>query len=194
VIQIKTKDKEGYDAVKVAYGNAKERNVNKPSAGIFKKAGVSPARYMKEIRFDDIAGYEIGQKIECGAFVKGDKVDVSGVTKGRGYTGTIQRWNTHRGPMAHGAGPVHRHQGSLGANSSPSRVFKNKKMPGQYGAERVTVQNLEVVKVDSARNILMIAGGIPGADGGLVFIRNTCKKASSSKWFREPKAAASAKK
>lgn len=183
VVQVKTVDKDGYDAVKVGFGSVKEKNVNKPTAGQFKQAGVAPRKYMKEFRFADCSSYAVGGEIKCDVFAAGDHVDVVGTSKGRGYTGTIQRWNTHCGPKAHGSG-YHRGVGSLSANSSPSRVFKNKKMPGQYGHERVTVQNLEVVKVDAARNIILIAGGIPGPKDSLVIVKESLKKSRGSKWFK----------
>lgn len=183
VVQVKTVDKDGYDAVKVGFGSVKEKNVNKPTAGQFKQAGVAPRKYMREFRFADCSSYAVGGEIKCDVFAAGDHVDVVGTSKGRGYTGTIQRWNTHCGPKAHGSG-YHRGVGSLSANSSPSRVFKNKKMPGQYGHERVTVQNLEVVKVDAARNIILIAGGIPGPKDSLVIVKESLKKSRGSKWFK----------
>ena len=182
-VQGKTADKDGYDAVKVGFGSVKEKNVNKPTAGQFKQAGVAPRKYMREFRFADCSSYAVGGEIKCDVFAAGDHVDVVGTSKGRGYTGTIQRWNTHCGPKAHGSG-YHRGVGSLSANSSPSRVFKNKKMPGQYGHERVTVQNLEVVKVDAARNIILIAGGIPGPKDSLVIVKESLKKSRGSKWFK----------
>ena len=183
VVQVKTAEKDGYDAVKVGFGSVKEKNVNKPTAGQFKQAGVAPRKYMREFRFADCSSYAVGGEIKCDVFAAGDHVDVVGTSKGRGYTGTIQRWNTHCGPKAHGSG-YHRGVGSLSANSSPSRVFKNKKMPGQYGHERVTVQNLEVVKVDAARNIILIAGGIPGPKDSLVIVKESLKKSRGSKWFK----------
>lgn len=183
VVQVKTVDKDGYDAVKVGFGSVKEKNVNKPTAGQFKQAGVAPRKYMREFRFADCSSYAVGGEIKCDVFAAGDHVDVVGTSRGRGYTGTIQRWNTHCGPKAHGSG-YHRGVGSLSANSSPSRVFKNKKMPGQYGHERVTVQNLEVVKVDAARNIILIAGGIPGPKDSLVIVKESLKKSRGSKWFK----------
>lgn len=192
VLQVKTADKDGYEAVKVAFGSVKERNVNKPDMGQFKKAGIAPAKFMREFRLNNCADYKVGQAIKCDVFAKGDRVDVVGTTKGHGFSGTIKRWNTHCGPKAHGSG-YHRGVGSLGANSSPSRVFKNKKMPGQYGSERVTIKNLEVVKIDAARNLIMIAGGIPGAKNSLVTVKQSVKAPKLSKWFREP-AKAPAKK
>ena len=175
VIQIKTTGNDGYEAVKVGFGNVDEKRVNKPDAGQFKKAGVAPLKVLKEFRFDDVSAYTVGQVITVDTFAEGDKVDVVGLTKGHGFSGVIKRWNQHRLKMTHGVGPVHREVGSMGANSSPSRVFKNKHMPGQYGNERVTIQNLEIVKVDTARNVLLIKGAIPGPKGGIITVSNTVK-------------------
>ena len=175
VVQIKTKEKDGYEAVKVGFGKAEEKNLNKPDNGQFKKAGVEPQKVLKEFRVDDLAKYSVGQVLTVETFAEGDKVDVVGLTKGHGFSGVIKRWNQHRLKMTHGVGPVHREVGSMGANSSPSRVFKNKHMPGQYGNERVTIQNLEVVKVDAARNVLLIKGAIPGPKGGIVTVTDSVK-------------------
>ena len=175
VVQIKTKEKDGYEAVKVGFGKAEEKNLNKPDNGQFKKAGVEPQKVLKEFRVDDLAKYSVGQVLTVETFAEGDKVDVVGLTKGHGFSGVIKRWNQHRLKMTHGVGPVHREVGSMGANSSPSRVFKNKHMPGQYGHERVTIQNLEVVKVDAARNVLLIKGAIPGPKGGIVTVTDSVK-------------------
>ena len=175
VVQIKTTGNDGYEAVKVGFGNVDEKRVNKPDAGQFKKAGVAPLKVLKEFRFDDVSAYTVGQVITVDTFAEGDKVDVVGLTKGHGFSGVIKRWNQHRLKMTHGVGPVHREVGSMGANSSPSRVFKNKHMPGQYGNERVTNQNHEIVKVDTARNVLLIKGAIPGPKGGIITVSNTVK-------------------
>ena len=175
VVQIKTIEKDGYEAVKVGFGDVKEARLNKPAQGQFKKAGVEPKKILKEFRFDDVKSYEVGAVLTVTQFAEGDKVDVSGTTKGHGFSGVIKRWNQQRLKMTHGVGPVHREVGSMGSISSPSRVFKNKHMPGQYGHERVTVQNLEVVKVDVARNALLIKGAIPGPKGGIVTVTNSVK-------------------
>ncbi len=175
VVQIKTKEKDGYEALKVAFGEVSEKAINKPEAGQFKKAGVAPHKVLKEFRLDDLSGYSVGQVLTVETFSEGDKVDVVGITKGHGFSGVIKRWNQQRLKMTHGVGPVHREVGSMGANSTPSRVFKNKHMPGQYGNERVTVQNLEVVKVDTARNVLLIKGAIPGPKGGIITVTDTVK-------------------
>lgn len=183
VIQVKTKETDGYEAVKVAFGDIKDAKVNKPDQGQFKKANVSAKRYIKELRLDNSSEYKVGDIIDCKVFAKGDYVDVTGYTKGKGFTGPIKRWNFSLGPMAHGSG-YHRGVGSLSGSATPGRVFKNKKMAGQYGNEKVTIQNLEVVRIDEKRNVMLIAGGIPGPSKGLVVIKNSCKKApGKSKWF-----------
>ena len=178
VTMVKTVATDGYEAVQVGFGELTEQRakklLNKPEQGHFAKANVAPARYLREFRFDDISTYSVGDTIKCDVFEQGDKIDVIGTSKGHGYTGAIQRWNQHTGPMAHGS-KYHRGVGSLSANSDPSRVFKNKHMAGQYGGDRVTVQNLEVVKVDAERNLLMIKGAIPGANGSLVMVRDAVK-------------------
>lgn len=174
VVQVKTKVNDGYEAVQVGFGAIKETRVNKPEAGHFKKAGVAVKRYLRELRFADCAGYTPGQELTCDIFAEGDKVDVTGTSKGHGFSGPMQRWNMHRGPMAHGSG-YHRGVGSMGACSSPSRVFKNKKMSGQWGHEKVTVQNLTVARVDATRNLLLIKGAVPGAKGGIVVVKQSIK-------------------
>ena len=175
IVQLKTVEKDGYTAVKLGFDEVREGVLNKPEIGQFKKAGVACQRVLKEFRFDDVSSYEVGKAVTVDVFAEGDKVDVVGNTKGHGFSGVIKRWNQHKLRMTHGTGPVHREVGSMGANSSPSRVFKNKHMPGQYGNERVTVQNLEIVKVDTQRNALLIKGAIPGAVGGIVMISKSVK-------------------
>ncbi|MBR6737459.1 MAG: 50S ribosomal protein L3 [Clostridia bacterium] len=175
VVQLKSVEKDGYAAVKLGFDEVKEATLNKPEAGQFKKAGVAPQRVLKEFRFDDVSAYEVGKQVTVDVFAEGDKVDVVGTTKGHGFAGVIKRWNQHRLKMTHGTGPVHREVGSMGSISDPSRVFKNKHMPGHYGSERVTVQNLEIVKVDTARNVLLVKGAIPGAKGGIVTIQKSVK-------------------
>ena len=176
VVRKKTIDKDGYEALVVAFNQTKENRLNRPQLGVLKKANIGPHKILREFKFEDASGFEIGSEIKADIFTEGDIVDVSGTTRGRGFTGTIQRWNAHRLKMTHGVGPVHREVGSMGANSTPSRVFKNKKMPGQYGAEKVTIQNLEVVKVDSERNILLIKGCLPGPKGSIVTIKEAVKR------------------
>ena len=175
VTQKKTVETDGYEAVQLAFSELREKLVNKPRAGHFKKAGVSPKRHLKEFRLDDISAMNVGDVVAADTFASGDKVDITGITKGHGYSGVVKRWNAHKLRMTHGVGPVHRQPGSMGANSSPSRIFKNKIMPGQYGNEQVTVLNLEVVKVDTDKNLIAVKGAVPGAKGGIVFIRDSVK-------------------
>ncbi|MBE6724677.1 MAG: 50S ribosomal protein L3 [Ruminococcaceae bacterium] len=175
VTQKKTVETDGYEAVQLAFGDLREKLVNKPRAGHFKKAGVSPKRHLKEFRLEDISALNVGDVVAADTFASGDKVDITGITKGHGYSGVVKRWNAHKLRMTHGVGPVHRQPGSMGANSSPSRIFKNKIMPGQYGNEQVTVLNLEVVKVDTDKNLIAVKGAVPGAKGGIVFIRDSVK-------------------
>jgi large subunit ribosomal protein L3 len=174
VIQKKTTDHDGYDAIQVGFAQIRERLVNKPLLGHFKKAGVAASRYIKELKLDDAASYEVGQVIKADMFAEGDKVDVSGVSRGKGFQGVIKRFNQSRGPMAHGSG-YHRGVGSMSANTYPGEVFKNKKLPGHMGNVKCTVENLEVVRVDADRNILLIKGAIPGATGRMVVVRSTVK-------------------
>ena len=175
VVDLRTVERNGYSAVVCAFEEIKEGKLNKPESGLFKKAKAKPARYLREFRYDNADTYTVGSVIDCTMFGEGDMVDVSGVTKGRGFTGVIKRWNHHRLKMTHGTGPVHREVGSTGANSNPSRRIKNLKMPGQYGHEKVTIQNLKVVKVDKARGVLLIRGAVPGPKGGLVTVKETVK-------------------
>ena len=170
VVQKKTKDKDGYEAVVVAFGKTKEKSKNKPELGVFKKAQVEVKKYLREINPDNYNELEVGSEIKCNVFSEGDLVDVTGTSKGHGFSGTIKRWNARRLKMSHGTGPVHRSVGGLSANSTPSRVFKNHKMPGQFGNDRVTKQNLKVVKVDEERNLIMVKGSVPGHKDGLVSI------------------------
>ena len=178
VVQKKTVERDGYSAIQVGFKTLSESRAkklkNKPEQGHFKKAGVAATRYLREFRLDDAQNYEVGQLINVEVFAKGDAIDVTGTSKGHGYTGAILRWNQHTGPMAHGS-KYHRGVGSLSANSDPSRVFKNKHMAGQWGHERVTVQNLEVVRVDGERNLLFVKGALPGPNGGLLMIRDSIK-------------------
>ena len=170
VVQKKTTEVDGYNAVVCAFGQ-KKKNVTKPQKGIFDKAKVEACKVLKEFDLD----LEVGAVVKADTFASGDKVDVMGITKGHGFSGVIKRWNNARLRMTHGTGPVHREVGSLGANSSPSRVFKNKHMPGQYGHERVTIQNLEIVKVDADRNLILIKGNVPGAKGAVLTIKSSVK-------------------
>ncbi len=175
VTQKKTCETDGYEAVQLAFEDMREKLVTKPAAGHFKKAGVSPKRHLKEFRLEDISALNVGDVVAADTFASGDKVDITGITKGRGYTGAVKRWNAHILKMTHGTGPIHRQPGSMGANSTPSRIYKNKHMAGQYGNEQVTVLNLEVVKVDAEKNLIAVKGAVPGAKGGIVFIRDSVK-------------------
>lgn len=175
VVQIKTVEKDGYAALKLGFDETSEKNLNKPDMGQFKKAGVKPCKVLKEFRLDDLSSYTVGGEVKADVFAAGDRVDVHGVTKGRGFSGVIKRWNQHRLKETHGVGPVHREPGSMGANSTPSRVFKNKRLPGHYGVENVTIQNLEVVRVDVARNCILIKGSVPGPEGSVLTINDTVK-------------------
>ena len=175
VVQKKTVETDGYDAVQLGFEDVKEKKINKPAAGHFKKAGVSPKRHLKEFRLEGASEMNTGDVVAADTFAAGDKVDITGITKGRGYTGAVKRWGHHILKMTHGTGPVHREVGSMGACSSPSRVYKNKKMAGQYGNEQVTVLNLEVIKVDAEANLVAVKGAVPGARGGIVFIRDSVK-------------------
>ena len=174
VVQKKTVENDGYDAIQVGFGDCKDKALNKPKKGHLAKAGVANKRHLKEFRLDDISAYNVGDEIKVDVFAEGDKVDVTGISKGHGFAGTVKRWGTHRGPMTHGSG-YHRGVGSMGACSTPSRVMKNKRLPGHMGVEQVTVQNLDVVKVDAEKNIILVKGAIPGPKGGIVTIKNTIK-------------------
>ena len=174
VVQKKTAENDGYDAIQLGFVEAKEKHITKAEKGHFEKAGVSYKRHLKEFRLDDCSAINVGDVITADTFAAGDKVDVTGMTKGRGYTGAIKRWNLHLLGATHGIGPVHRQSGSMGV-IDPARIFKNKKMAGQYGNEQVTVQNLKIVKIDSEKNLIAVKGAIPGAKDGIVFIRDSVK-------------------
>ena len=175
VTQKKTIENDGYEAVQVGFGDVKVARVNKPMKGHFDKANVAPKKTLKEFRLDDISSLNVGDILKADVFAAGDVVDVKGTSKGHGTAGAIKRWNFARVRMTHGTGPNHRHAGSLGACSSPSRVFKGKKMAGHYGHETVTIQNLTVVKVDAEANLIAIKGAIPGPKGGIVVIADAVK-------------------
>ncbi|WP_302776000.1 50S ribosomal protein L3 [Anaerotruncus colihominis] len=175
VVQKKTTENDGYEAVQLGFGNISEKAVNKPLKGHFAKAGVALKRVLREFRLDDCSALSVGDIIKADTFAVGDAVDVAGVSKGKGYAGTIKRFGNHRLKETHGSGPVARHAGSNGACSSPSRVFKGKGLPGHMGAENVTVQNLSIVKIDAENNLIAIRGAIPGAKGGVVFITDSVK-------------------
>ena len=175
VTQKKTLEQDGYVSVQLGFENVKESKLTKPEAGHLKKAGVEAKKHLKEFKLDAAADMNVGDVIKADTFAAGDKVDVVGTSKGHGYQGVVKRWNAGRTPMTHGGGPVHRHAGSMGSSSDPSRIFKGKIGAGQMGVEQVTIQNLEVVKVDSELNMLVIRGAIPGPKGGLVFVKSTVK-------------------
>lgn len=174
VVQKKTEEVDGYTAVQVGFDDKKERCSNKPEKGHFAKAGVSVKKHLKEFKLENAAEMNVGDVLTVEQFAEGDVLDVTGTSKGHGYAGTIKRWGTHRGPMTHGS-HYHRGPGSLGACSSPSRVFKGKKLPGHYGVDTVTIQNLDLVKVDTERNLLLIRGSVPGPKGGLLIVKNAVK-------------------
>lgn len=174
VTQIKTKDTDGYDAVQVGYKAIRPKLVNKPVKGVFEKAGVEIKRHLQEFKFDDISSYKIADEIKADIFEAGDKIDVTAVSKGKGYQGAIKRHGQHRGPMAHGS-KYHRHAGSNGSSSDPGHVAKGKKMPGHMGSEKVTVQNLEVVRVDAEKNLILVKGAVPGPRKSLVTVREAIK-------------------
>lgn len=175
VTQKKTLEQDGYVSVQLGFENVKESKLTKPEAGHLKKAGVEAKKHLKEFKLDASAEMNVGDVIKADTFAAGDKVDVVGTSKGHGYQGVVKRWNAGRTPMTHGGGPVHRHAGSMGSSSDPSRIFKGKIGAGQMGVEQVTIQNLDVVKVDSELNMLVIRGAIPGPKGGLVFVKSTVK-------------------
>lgn len=174
VLQKKTVEKDGYNAIQIAAGEVKEKRVNKPLKGHFDKANSEYKKDLKEFRVDSLDAYEVGQEIKVDVFKEGDKIDITGTSKGKGFQGNIKRHNQSRGPMTHGS-KYHRGVGSMGASAYPGRVFKNKNMPGHMGHETVTVQNLEVVRVDAERNLLLIKGAVPGPRGGLLTIKETVK-------------------
>lgn len=175
IVQKKTVDSDGYQAVQMGYGDVTNKHVNKPGQGHFAKADVAPKRTLREFRFDDISEVKVGDILKADVFEIGDKVDATGISKGKGFAGTIKRWNGAIMRRSHGTGPVHRHAGSIGNSATPGKVAKGKKMAGHLGAERVTVQNLTIVKVDAENNLIAIKGAIPGAKGGIVCIQNSVK-------------------
>ena len=175
VVQKKTVESDGYNALRVGFVNVVEKRLNKPDRGLFSKAKVAGKRFVREFRLEDINGFEVGQDITVAdMFQNGDKVDVSGISKGKGFQGTIKRYGQKGGPESHGS-MYHRRPGSMGSNTSPGRVFKGKKLPGHMGSDKITVQNLDVIRVDTERNLLLVKGAIPGPKGNLVVIKNTVK-------------------
>lgn len=177
VVQVKTPERDGYSAVQLAFGDVKPKRVNKPEHGHFKKYNAAPAAHLAELRVDDSSTFSVGQVINADLFAAGEKVDVTGISKGKGFTGHIQRHNFKGQGGSHGNHKKHRAPGSIGACATPSRVFKGMKMAGQHGNTRVTTLNLEVVEGDSERNLILIKGSVPGPSGGLVFVRNAIKGA-----------------
>lgn len=175
VVQKKTEEVDGYSAVQVGFEDKKENRANKPQKGHFAKAGVSVKKHLKELKLDNSAELNVGDTLTVDQFSDGDVVDVRGTSKGHGFAGTIKRWGTHRGPMTHGS-HYHRGPGSLGSASDPSRVFKGKRLPGHFGVDKVTIQNLDLIKIDKEHNLLLVKGSIPGPKGGLVVVRNAVKQ------------------
>lgn len=175
VVQKKTVESDGYVAVQLGYDDISAKKVSKPAKGHFDKADVAPKRTLREFRLDDISAMNVGDILKADVFAVGDRIDVVGTSKGKGYAGAIKRWNQHRLRESHGTGPVARHAGSMGSCSTPSRVFKGKRLPGHLGAERVTIQNLKVVKVDAENNLIAIKGAIPGPKGSVVCISDSVK-------------------
>lgn len=175
VTQIKTADKDGYDAVQVGFEDIREKLVTKGEMGVFNKAGVSAKRFVRELKLENASEYAPGQEIKADIFAAGDHIDATAISKGKGYQGAIKRHGQHRGPMKHGS-KFHRHAGSNGTSSDPSRVYKGKKMPGQMGNKRVTIQNLEIVRVDAENNLILVRGAVPGPKKSLVTLKETVKK------------------
>ena len=175
VTQKKTSEKDGYEAVQLGYEDIREAKLSKPELGHLNKAGVAPKKYLREFDLDNAAELNIGDIVKADTFQAGDFVDITGISKGHGYQGVIKRWGAQRTPTSHGGGPVHRHAGSMGSSTDPSRIFKGKIGPGQYGVETVTIQNLEVVKVDPELNMLVVRGAVPGPKGSLVTVKTTVK-------------------
>lgn len=187
VTQKKTAEKDGYDSVQLGFGEIKEKRLTKPELGHLKKAEVAFKKYLKEFRVENAATMNVGDEVKADVFMVGEKVDVTGISKGHGYQGVIKRHGAQRTPMTHGGGPVHRHAGSMGSCSDPSRIFKGKIGAGQMGVDQITVQNLDVVKVDAELNMIVVRGAIPGPKGGIVYLKNTVKN------VKEKGAAASAR-
>jgi len=175
VVQLKTKQNDGYESIKIGFGDVKAKSLNKPDKGQFDKSEITPSKYLKELRLDDCSGFKIGQSINISdMFELGDKVDISGISKGKGFQGAIKRWGQSCGPMSHGS-KYHRRVGSMGANSSPGKVFKGKRLPGHMGVDKITVQNLQVVKIYEDKNLILVKGAVPGPKNGLLFIKSTVK-------------------
>ena len=176
VVQKKTEEKEGYDAVQLGFDECAAKKLTKPELGHVEKAGVAPQRHLHEFRLEDCSGLNVGDTLKADVFKEGERVDVTGISKGKGYAGVIKRHGAHRLKESHGTGPVHRHAGSMGSSTDPSRIFKGKIGAGHMGVEQVTVQNLDVVKVDPELNMIVVRGAIPGPKGGIVYLKNSVKK------------------
>ena len=174
VTQVKTVETDGYNSIQLGYGDVKSKHINKPLEGHFKKAGVENKKHLREFRTEDVQNYKVGDEVKADIFAAGEKVDVQGTSKGKGFQGVIRRHGQHRGPMTHGS-MYHRRPGSMGQRSTPGRVFKGKKLPGHMGRVTVTIQNLEVVKVDTDKNVLLVKGSVPGAKGAILKVKSTVK-------------------
>ena len=174
VVQIKTIEKDGYNAIQLGYGEIKDKHINKPEKGHFSKANLTPKKHLREFRVENIENYKVGDEVKADIFQAGEKIDVQGITKGKGFQGVIKRHGQHRGPMGHGS-MYHRRPGSMGPTSTPGRVFKGKKLPGHMGKNTVTIQNLDVVKVDMDKNVILIKGSVPGAKGAILKIKSAVK-------------------
>ncbi len=173
VTQVKTAEHDGYNAIQLGFGDVPERKLTKPEAGHLKKAGTEMKRHLKEFRLADCSNFEVGDEIKADMFKKGDQLDITGISKGKGYQGAIKRHNAQRTPTSHGGGPVHRHAGSMGSTSTPSRIYKGKIGAGHMGNEQVTVQNLDIVDIDPDLNMIAVRGAVPGPKGGIVYMKNT---------------------
>jgi large subunit ribosomal protein L3 len=176
VVQLKTPERDGYSAVQLAFGDTKQQRLSKPELGHLKKADAPPLRHVAELRVDDLAGFEVGQVIGADVFIKGERVDVTGISKGKGFAGAMQRHNFKGQGASHGNHKKHRSPGSIGACATPARVFKGTRMAGQYGNARTTTQNLQIVEGDAEKGIILVRGAVPGPNGGLVFLRNAAKR------------------
>jgi len=175
VVQKKTLEKDGYAAVQLGFSDVKEKRLTRPEKGHLEKAGVPMKKVLGEFRLEDTGSLNVGDTLLADVFAEGERVDVTGISKGKGYAGTVKRYGNSRGRMSHGGGPVHRHAGSMGANSSPSRIFKNKRLPGHMGSDQVTVLNLDVARVDAEHGIIALRGAVPGARGSIVYLRDSVK-------------------
>ena len=174
VAQIKTVETDGYDAIQLGYGEVKDKHINKPEAGHFAKAKLANKKHLREFRLDSIDGYKVGDEVKADIFATGEKVDIQGTSKGKGFQGVIKRHGQHRGPMGHGS-MYHRRPGSMGSTSTPGRVFKGKKLPGHMGRVTVTIQNLDVVRVDMDKNVILVKGSVPGAKGAILKVKSAVK-------------------